>query len=113
MLHKFTGIYVTDTAASPTSPIELGADNCAMFEVWMVSKSDTTSTMSVYLDASNDGLNWSTTPLTAATVGTSAPAYKAVPYSQVIPYSQIRLRLTLSASSGAIADASVRTFRTT
>lgn len=106
-----------------SSPISLGGNNGAMFEVWLKSAASLGSNgVQLLMEGSNDGQNWTPyvfggTTTVATTTGKVAPNYRAVlpTTSAVIPYAQLRMTAALAsplvASQAALIDASLRTFR--
>lgn len=116
MNDKLVRDLVLDLAGTTTFQSEavlIGSDNCAMFEVWVKSKSGSTQA-DVSLEGSSDRLNWSAvngmTPLVASTL----PSYnRSDIYVDTIPYAYLRLSIVLTGSSGAmLLDAALRTFMT-
>src|SRR5687768_3792858 len=105
MQEKYERIVVTSTKEFTTPPVDLGADNCAMFELWLLASS-ASGTLSVSLEAGNDGVVFPTV-LTHCTT-TTAPAYVSRPHATVVPYGKVRLRGTLTSGTD-ILDAALRT----
>lgn len=109
MDEKFEGIYIT-TAGTTTPAVDLGSNNCAMFEVRMIAKS-TAGNFSVAMEGGNDGVNWPEVLTVLSPAITAAPDYVAVPYNTAIPYRKVRFRATLASGTG-IFDIATHTFRT-
>lgn len=107
---------VTSSQATYSPSINLGDNNCAMYEVWVTSihSGGVGAGINVTLEGSNDGLNW--VPVTNPTLAspiTAAPAYVPVEPTSgpvIIPWSMLRLKFTV-ASNNALVSASVRPFR--
>lgn len=109
-------LLVSHPTISYSPAVSMGDANCAMYEVWVTALSG--GNLTVTLEGSNDGLNWTaiTNPTAAAAIA-AAPAYQANQPDHgtssgtvILSWSMLRLKFVQSASS-SLVSASIRPFR--
>jgi hypothetical protein len=107
-----TDLVLSSSTEQYSEAVALGGHNAAMFEVWLKSANSLTK-VDIWLEGSNDKLNWSEAHSGTSTVATggTAPEYVKLTSTDVIPFAFVRLKFKLTGTS-ALLDAAVRTFTT-
>ncbi|MCA9525484.1 MAG: hypothetical protein KC549_04195 [Myxococcales bacterium] len=103
---------MTSTTGQYSPELRMGDANGLMYEVWLKSQTGVT-TLTVSVEGSNDGINWSALSEPPSTTAGSAPDYQAIEPTTtdiIIPWARVRLKFTVDAGS-ALVSADCRPYR--
>lgn len=104
-------LLVTSTTGQYSPELRMGDANGLMYEVWL--KSQTAGTLTVSVEGSNDGINWSALSEPPGTTASGAPDYQAIEPTTtdiIIPWARVRLKFSVDAGS-SLVSADCRPYR--